>query len=235
MSSLVSSLAIQKFELILPSMKKRVEYRPFLVKEEKILMLASESKNESDMFRAMKEVVSACTFGVVDVENTPLIDVEYLFLKIRSRSVGETASPALKCVKCSRVTEVKVDLSKVEPVYNDDHKTKIVVSESIILEMRYPRFNDIQTVEKYTSQYDKAISLLALCIDKVHTKEQTFNASDLEYSDVEEFVMNFNQDQLKKAMRFIETMPKLSSTVDFECSHCHHKEKVVMEGIRDFF
>lgn len=221
--------------MVLPSTKKRVEYRPFLVKEEKILMLASESKNESDMFRAMKEVISACTFGVVDVENTPLIDVEYLFLKIRSRSVGETASPALKCVKCARVTEVKVDLSKIEPTYSEDHKTKIVVSDSIILEMRYPRFNDVQTVEKYTSQYDKAISLLALCIDKVHTKEQTFNSSDLEYSDMEEFVMNFNQDQLKKAMRFIETMPKLSSTVDFECSHCHHKESVVMEGIRDFF
>lgn len=235
MSSLLSSLAIQKYELVLPTSKRRVEYRPFLVKEEKVLMIASESKNETDMFNAMKEVVSACTFGAIDVENTPLLDIEYLFLRIRSKSVGETASPALKCGKCMRTTEIKVDLSKIEPVYNEEHRTKVVITDSIIMEMKYPRFKDIQSVEKHTNELDKGIALLALCIDKVHTKQQTFNASDLEYSEIEEFIVNFNQDQMKRAVKFIETMPKLKTTIDFECSHCKHKEQVELEGIRDFF
>lgn len=235
MPSLLSSLAIQKYELIVPSTKKRVEYRPFLVKEEKILMLASESKNDADMFRAMKDVVSACTFGSIDVESSPLIDIEYLFLKIRSRSVGETASPNLKCSKCSKATEIKVDLSKIEPTHDPDHKSKVSITDSIILEMKYPRFMDIQLAQKNKTEYDKAIALLIYCIDKVHTKSQIFNSSDLEYSEIEEFVTNFNQEQLKKAMKFIETMPKLKSSVEFECSHCHHKENVNLEGIRDFF
>ena len=235
MSSLISSLAVQKYELILPTSKRRVEYRSFLVKEEKLLMVASESKSEKDMYRAMREVVSACTFNAVDVENTPIVDIEYLFLKIRSRSVGETASPTLKCSKCNRATEVKVDISKVEPLYNEQHKSKIVLNENIILEMKYPRFNDLQQLEKYDNELDKAIGLLTTCIEKIHTKEETYNCKDLEHSELEDFVTNFNQEQLKKAMAFIETMPKIQAQIDFVCSHCQHSEQIRLEGIRDFF
>lgn len=235
MSSLISSLAVQKYELSLPTTKRKVEYRSFLVKEEKILMLASESKNESDMFRAIKDVVAACTFGVIDVEKIPVVDLEYLFLKIRSRSVGETASPAIKCTKCNRSTETKIDLSKIEPTHNEDHRTKIVLNEHVILEMRYPMFNDIQRIEKETNELDKALTLLMSCIEKVHTKSETYSTKDLEVGEVEEFIANFSQDQLKKAMRFIETMPKLFTDIDFTCSHCKHQEKLRLEGIRDFF
>lgn len=235
MSSLISSLAIQKYELILPTTKKKVEYRSFLVKEEKILMLASESKSEADMFRAIKDVVAACTFGVIDVEKIPVIDLEYLFLKIRSRSVGETASPAIKCTKCNRSTETKIELSKIEPTHSEDHKTKIVLNEHVILEMRYPMFNDIQIIERETNDLDKALVLLMTCIDKVHTKSETYSTKDLERGEIEEFVANFSQEQLKKAMRFIETMPKLFTDIDFTCSHCKHQEKLRLEGIRDFF
>ena len=235
MSSLISSLAIQKYELSLPTSKRKIEYRSFLVKEEKILMLASESKNEADMLRAIKDVVAACTFGTVDVEKIPVVDLEYLFLKIRSRSVGETASPAIKCAKCSRATETKIDLSKIEPVHNEDHKSKIALNEHVILEMRYPMFNDIQRIEREKNELDKALILLTVCIDKIHTKAETFNTKELEQSEIEEFVTNFSQEQLKKAMRFIETMPKLFTDIDFTCSHCKHQERLRLEGIRDFF
>lgn len=235
MASLLSSLAVQKYELTLPTTKQKIEYRSFLVKEEKILMLASETKNESDMFRAMKEVVSACTFGGLDVEKASLLDIEYLFLKIRSRSVGETASPSIKCSKCNKLTEQKIDLSKVEPTYNPSHTNKIVLNENLILEMKYPVFDDLRSVDGVDNQLDKAINLLAACIDKVHTKNDTIVAKDIERSEVLDFIANFNQDQLKKTMHFIETMPKLMKDVEFKCSHCEHQEVYRLEGIRDFF
>jgi hypothetical protein len=235
MSSLLSSLAVQKYELILPTSKKRIEYRPFLVKEEKILMLASESKDQNDMYRAMKEVVAACTFGSIDVETTPIIDIEYIFLRIRSRSVGETATPAIKCFKCNKSTEVKIDLNKIEPTHNEEHKNRVTVNDQIVMDMKYPTFSDLQKVEEHTNEFDKAISLLISCIDKVHTKNETFTAKEIERSDLEEFVVNFNQDQLKRAMKFVETMPKLQAVLDFTCSHCQYKEKMKLEGIRDFF
>ena len=235
MSSLLSSLAVQKYELILPTSKKRIEYRPFLVKEEKILMLASESKNQNDMYRAMKEVVAACTFGSIDVEVTPIIDIEYIFLKIRSRSVGETASPTIKCFKCNKSTEVKVDLNKIEPTYSEDHKNRATINDQIVMDMKYPTFSDLQKIEKYDTEFERAIRLLISCIDKIHTKSETFVAAELEESELDEFVSNFNQDQLKRAMKFVETMPKLQAVVDFTCSHCQNKEKMKLEGIRDFF
>lgn len=235
MKSLVSSLGVQKFEVILPASKRRVEYRPFLVKEEKVLLVAAESKNEKEIFQAMKDVVSSCTFESVDVENCAIIDIEYLFLKIRSKSVGETANPSIKCNNCNKVSEVKVDVSKVEPIYDSNHKAKIVINENIVLEMRYPKFSDLELVEQSTNDLDKAVCLLTCCIDKIQTKDEVFNSKEVERSELDEFVSCFTQEQLRKAMSFIETMPKLSTNVNFECSHCRHKEIMHLEGVKDFF
>lgn len=235
MSSLVSSLGVQKYEVILPASKRKVEYRPFLVKEEKVLMIAAESKSEKDIFKAMKDVVSACTFGMIDVENCAIIDIEYLFMKIRSKSVGETASPTIKCNSCGKANEIKVDVSKIEPTHDANHKTKIVINESVILEMRYPKFSDLEIVERSENDLDKAVSLLTCCIDKVQTKEEVFNVKEIDRSELDEFVSCFTQDQLRKAMTFIETMPKLSADINFDCSHCHHKEIIRLEGVKDFF
>lgn len=198
-------------------------------------MTASESKSEKDMYRAMRDVVSACTFNTLDIDALPVVDMEYVFLKIRSRSVGETASPTLKCSNCDKPTEAKIDLSKIEPTYNEAHRTKIVLGENIILEMKYPRFSDLTEIDSSKSDLDKSLAMLIACMDKVHTKDGVVVLRDVERSEVEEFVGNFNQEQLQKVMKFIETMPKLTSEITFQCPHCKHENNYQLEGIRDFF
>lgn len=235
MSSLVSELAIQKFDVTLPVSKKKIEYRAFLVKEEKMLMLAAETKNEDDIYTAMRDIVSACTFGKVEPENIPIVDLEYLFLKIRSRSVGETASPGLKCEKCNKFTETKIDLSKIEPVMNENHKSKFSITDNIIVEMAYPKFTDLQRIRKHEKDIDKAIDLVVSCVSKIHTKTQTFNTKEHEREEIEEFVSHFTTEQFKMLTDFLETMPKLKTNIEFKCSHCKHETKINLEGIQDFF
>lgn len=235
MSSLISTLGIQKYELTLPSSKKTIEYRAFLVKEEKLLLMASESKNEKDMYKAMRDVVSACTFGNVDAEKAPLIDIEYVFLKVRSRSVGEKASPAIQCGSCKKTTQVEIDLSKVEPVAGEGHTPRIKIKDSVIVEMRYPQMKDLEEIQKVDGDFNKATSLVISCVDKIHTKEKVHHVSDYDRSEIEEFVYSMTSDQLKKLVGFMETMPKVKADVNFKCSSCGHEEVLSLNGVRDFF
>jgi len=235
MSSLISTLGIQKYELTLPSSGRRIHYRPFLVKEEKLLLIASESKNENEIYNAINQVVSSCTFGEFESNNAPVIDLEYLFLKIRSKSVGEKATPSIKCGKCGVSSEINVDLSEIEPVTNEAHKKKIVISPDVIVEMGYPRLKDMEIFNEDRPELDKATSVLASCIQTVYTKNEVFHAKDIEREEIENFILHLSQDQLKKMMGFIETMPKLKKEVDFECKKCQNKEKITLEGMRDFF
>lgn len=230
-------LSTPKFELKLPSNGKKVEYRPFLVKEEKALLMASESSNEKDMYLAMRDVVSACTFGKVEVEKLPLIDIEYVFLKIRSKSVGETSTPKVKCSKCDAYNELSVNLNDIEPKRVESHTTKIRISDTVIVEMRYPCYSDIEAFseEKEENELERAFSLLTTSIDKIHTPTETFVASEVEKSEVDDFIGNLSQTQFKKLLEFFDTMPYLEKVVEYKCKKCNEAEKITLRSIRDFF
>ena len=222
-------------ELTLPSNGKKIEYRPFLVKEEKILLIASESKNEQEMYRAMRDVVGACTFGKIDMTESPMMDIEYLFLKIRSKSVGETAKPTIKCSKCEKVNEVVVDLASLEPTKTPEHSNKIEISKDVILEMRYPRFLDIEKMQGMETETLRMFKMMASCIDKIYTPKGTFVTKDLEEGEVLDFLENFTQTQFKKVSDFFETMPQLKKEVQYACSKCGNNEVITLRGAQDFF
>lgn len=230
-------LSTPKFDLKLPTSGKRVEYRPFLVKEEKTLLIASESKSERDMYMAMRDIIAACTFNKIDVEKMPIVDLEYVFLKIRSKSVGETAKPLMPCKECKTKNEIVVNLNEVEPVQDAGHTSKIDIGNSIIVEMRYPTYEDVHVVgvAEANSDIEQAFGMISVCIDKIHTPNETFNVSDLEQSEINDFVGNLTQNQFGKLTDFFKTMPHLHAEVPYKCSKCNHEESVQLRSLRDFF
>lgn len=223
-----------KHKTVLPVTGKKVEYRPFVVKEEKILLMAAESKDESTMTNAVREVISACTNNEVDVMKLPTVDMEYLFLQLRSHSVGETVKPNIKCSKCELPTEIEINLKEIKPTKSAEHSKTIRLISDISVQMKYPTMQDIDNLQGETDM-DKTINLLCCCIEKVFQGETVYNASEMSLADVRSFVDEMTQDQFKKVFSFLESMPKLEYPVKFTCKHCKHENETVLKGISSFF
>lgn len=233
LTSLVA--ATPTYELILPSNGKKITYRPFLVKEEKILLIASESKNEKEIYKAMQDVVSACTFGKVDMTEAALVDIEYIFVNIRTKSVGETSDPQIKCSSCEQPNQITINLSELNPNVGHDHTNKIKLTEDTILEMRCPTYSDIEKMQEKKTDTERLFTLVSLCVDKIHTPTQTFTSKEVGINDVTEFIESLTQSQFKKISEFFETMPQLVKEVKFNCKKCGHENKITLKGVADFF
>jgi hypothetical protein len=223
------------YEITLPSDGSKIEFRPFLVKEEKILLIASESKNEKEMVRAIQDVVSACTFGKLNMSSAPMVDIEYLFLKIRSKSVGESAKPTLKCKKCSKLNTLEINLDTIEAEKSPEHNKKIEISKNVIIEMRYPKFSDVELIQNVNTDAEKLVNMMAVCIEKIYTPENTFNTKELSTKEVIEFIDNLTQVQFRMLTKFFETMPQVTKKVDYKCKHCGSDESITLRGAQDFF
>jgi len=226
--------SVPKHQTTLPVSGKKIEYRPFIVKEEKILFMASESKDEKTINSAIREVISACTGGTVDVFKLPIADMEYLFLQLRSHSVGETAKPNIKCSKCEIPNECEINLKQIKPTIDPKHTKIITVVDDISIQMRYPTMDDLQDINTQ-SDVERALTLLVKSIDKVYQGEIIHNAAEMEEKEVRNFVEELTQDQFKRLFEFIETMPKLEKEVHFKCKSCGHENTTVLKGITSFF
>ena len=226
--------SVPKHKTVLPVTGKKVEYRPFVVKEEKILMMAAESKDEATMTNAVREVISACTNGEIDVMKLPTIDMEYLFLQLRSHSVGETVKPNILCSKCQLPTEVDINLKDIKPTKSPDHNKTIRLVSDISVQMKYPTMEDVENLEG-ENDMERTINLLCCCIEKVYQGDTVYNASEMSTSEVRTFVDEMTQDQFKKVFSFLETMPKLEHQVKFTCKNCKHENETVLKGISSFF
>lgn len=232
LSGIIAS--VPKHTTVLPMSGKKVEYRPFVVKEEKILLMAAETKNEDSIHSAIREVVLACTGGKVDVAKIPLIDMEYLFLQLRSHSIGETSKPSVKCAKCAAPNECEVNLKEIAPQVNPEHKKVIPIISDITVVMKYPTLEDVRAVEE-GNDVERTFSLLVKCIDKVVQGDTTYNASEMDESEVRDFVEQMTQDQFRRLFSFLETMPKLEKQVQFTCKGCKESNDQVIRGIASFF
>lgn len=226
--------SVPKHQTTLPLSGKKVEYRPFIVKEEKILLMAAETKNEKSIYSAIREVVLSCTGGKVDVTKIPLLDMEYLFLQLRSQSVGETTKPMVKCEKCGGGNECEVNLKELVPQSSPNHRKVIPLVADISIVMRYPTLEDINSIEE-GSDVDRTFSLLTKCIDKINQGETVYNCSEMQESEVRGFIDEMTQDQFRKLLDFIETMPKIEKSVQFTCTHCKHPNEHLLKGIASFF
>ena len=234
------TIVTPSYELELPSTGKKIKYRPFLVKEEKLLVLALETENTKDISTAIKTVLKSCiqTKGI-KVENLPTFDIEYLFLNIRGKSVGEEVDVNL-IAPDDGVTEVPVtiNIDDIEIQKNKDHNNKVKLDESLVMEMKYPSLDQfIKSNFDFTEEanMDQSFDLIASCIDKIYNEEEVWSAADCTKKEVKDFLEQMNSMQFKEIEKFFETMPKLSHSVTFTNPKTKVKSTVVLEGLSSFF
>ena len=230
----------QTYELTLPSADVKVKYRPFLVKEEKILLQAMESEKQEEIVQALKDIVSACTYGKINADELPTFDLEYIFLQIRSKSVGEVAKLRVLCPDDKKTyADVDVDLSKIEVQVDDSHTNNIVIDDEkkIGMIMKYPTLSSVTSnTDLSKGMTSKTIfDMLRKSIYEVYQGEQTFKASDYSEDELQQFIESLNSKAFKKVQSFYETMPKLMHEIEITNPSTKVKSKVTLQGLSDFF
>ena len=223
------------YELTVPSTKDTLVYRPFLVKEEKILLMAMEEDKESQLNRALKQVVNNCTFQKVKVDKLPLFDLEYIFLRIRAKSVGEVAKLQILCEDDGETyVPVEIDLESIEVEFQEDHNTKIEITDDIGLIMSYPTFEYLDfNVEG--SDINKLFDIIASSIHQIYEGEIIHEKVDFNKKELKTFLESLTSEQFKKVQNFFETMPRLRHTLEVENPKTKVINTVVLEGLNAFF
>jgi len=233
-------IATPTYELELPSTGKNIQYRPFLVKEEKVLVIALESEDNKQITTAIKAVLKSCilTKGL-KVENLPTFDIEYLFLNIRGKSVGEELDVNIICPDDGKTeVPVMIYLDDIEVEKDENHTNKIKVDSSIMMEMKYPSLdqfikNNFDFNDK--NAMDQSFDLIATCIDKIYTEDEVWATADCSKKEVKDFLEQMNSNQFKEIEKFFETMPKLSHTIKVTNPKTKVESEVVLEGLASFF
>ena len=223
-----------KYTCILPSDGREIEYRPFLVKEQKVLLLAQEQEDDAAMFRAVQDLITNVCEDVKS-ETLPVIDMEWLFLKIRSKSVGETANIKLSCTdpKCDGTGEAVVNLDDVE-VVGDQPESKIMLNDEIGIEMRYPRVSDVNQVQG-KDQATQTLEMLKNSIVKIFDEENVYPTADASTNELNEFVEGLTMQQLEKITSYFDSIPSLQLDVESKCTTCDRELKTTAKGINSFF
>lgn len=225
-----------RYEMIIPSTKEKVIYRPYLVKEEKVLMIAMESQDEKQMVRAIKDVITACTEGAVDADKLAMFDLEYVFTQLRSKSAGETTEVSLPCQECETRNDVTIDLSQIKVVGIDKNKHKIKLNDDYVLMMKYPTVNQLVAAEtSKKSDVEKMFDLLADVVDSLHTNDEVFDMKEQTKEEVKEFIESLNSEQFNKIKTFIEESPSAQLTATFDCTKCGHHNELEVKGLGNFF
>jgi len=233
-------IATPTYELELPSTGKNLKYRPFLVKEEKLLVLALESENTKEITTAIKNVIKSCvlTRGV-KIETLPTFDIEYLFLNIRGKSVGEEVEVNIICPDDGETyAPVKINIDEVEVKKSDEHSNKIKLDENLVMEMKYPSLDQfIKSNFDFSEDaaMDQSFDMVATCIDKIYNEEEVWTASDCSKKELIDFLEQMNSSQFKEIEKFFETMPKLSHEVKVTNPNTKVESTIVLEGLSSFF
>jgi hypothetical protein len=233
-------IATPSYELELPSTGETIHYRPFLVKEEKVLVIALESEDTKQITTAIKTVIKNCILTKnIKVETLPTFDIEYLFLNIRAKSVGEEIEVNVICPDDEETTvTVKIDLDSIKVQKNENHTNKIKIDDSIMMEMKYPSLDQFIKNNfdfKKTNAMEQSFDLIASCIDKIYTEEEVWSAGDVTKKELMEFLEQMNSTQFKEIETFFETMPKLSHTIQVTNPKTEVESEVILEGLSSFF
>jgi hypothetical protein len=233
-------IATPTYELELPSTGKTIQYRPFLVKEEKLLVLALESEDTTQITTAIKAVIKACikTRGI-KVETLPTFDIEYLFLNIRGKSVGEVLDVNVICPDDEKTqVTVQIDLDSIECRKTEGHTNKIKLDDTIMMEMKYPSLDQFIKSNfdmKEENQMEQSFDLIASCIDKLYSADEVWASEDCSKKEMSDFLEQLNSSQFKEIEKFFETMPKLSHTIKVTNPETKVKSDVTLEGLAAFF
>jgi len=228
-----------RYELTLPSQETKVQYRPFLVKEEKILYMALESGDEKEMQQATKDILRSVTFDKLEVEELPTFDVEYIFLQVRAKSVGEIAKFKVICPDDKKTYgDVEVDISKVEVQVDDAHTNNIILDESrkLGVVMKYPNMKVLYTTKGVKSlSYEDIIGLVTGCVDYIYEGEKNYPASESTPDELKQFFESLSQNQFTNLRKFFETMPRLRHETKVKNPKTGVESTITFSGLQDFF
>ena len=238
-------LNIIKHNLTLPSTGKKITFRPFLVKEEKILMMAMESGEATDMIHALRDIITSCVEEDIKVNTLPMFDIEYIFLQLRSRSVGEKTPityslendicEKVKGANCSYLVEINLDEVQVEK--NKDHKDIIGLTKDIKIKMKYPQIEASAEIMGLEGEklIDKTFEMIGGCMEYIMEGEEMHQTSDYSQKEVDDFLNSLSSPQFREIQKFFDTMPRLRKEVTAKCKECGKENKRILEGLGDFF
>jgi len=225
---------VPTFKMKIESLGKDYKFRPFLVKEEKLLVMASESSDKSDMLGAAQQVITNCSFGRVDGEKLPMFEVQKVFLTLRSQSVGNIIELSARCGHCDGATQVFLDIDEIEIIKDESHTNRIELNSDLVIEMKYPSVEEVASLARAEEDTD-IYSVTANSIDKIYTSEEAINFQDSPPNERIEWIENLSPDYFGKIKRFFETMPQLYHTINYNCNECKKDNYLVIDGYENFF
>jgi len=242
---MLPKLDIPTYTVKLISSGKTIRYRPFLVKEQKLFLMASEADDAKETINTIRQVLKNCILDEIDVDNLPTFDLEHLFMHLRARSVEEVVDLKYKCnnevnneegvkVKCNGSVSFKLNILEVEPTINPEHTNKIQLTENLGICLKYPTFEMIQKYDTI-SEEEVMTSILVDCVDYIYDKDQIYYAKDSTKEELEEFIDNLQQKDLEKIKKFFDTMPEIKKDVHFKCPKCAYEEDITIKGLQSFF
>jgi DNA-directed RNA polymerase subunit M/transcription elongation factor TFIIS len=241
-------LNIPLYDVTCPSGQK-VSFRPFLVKEEKLLMIAMQSGETETILNTAKQILENCVGSVcnIQVDKLPLFDVEFLFLQLRARSIGEQVTLRYKCnnlvpsantealVSCGMISEYGIDLLSIKPVFGPGHNKYVSLSPTVGLTLKYPTFKAFKNVARKDLAADEAFNFLVDCVDSISDADKMISTKDIPREEVAEFINDLNHAQVEQMDKFFDTMPKIEHTIKFKCPKCAKEEEIVVQGLDSFF
>ena len=231
-------LTIPTYELEVPSTDEKIKYRPFLVKEEKILLIALESGENKDIVQAVKTIVDECTFNKLKLGKMPMFDVEYIFLQIRAKSVGETSTLNLLCPDDGKTyAKVEVDLTEIHVQVDEEHNSKVELTDEMGMIMTYPNIDSTMDIGITDINATNMLDVIVTCIEQIYDKggEEVHMAVDSTKKELTEFIEQLNTEQFRKVQKFFDTMPKLTKTVTVKNPKTKVESEVTLNGLNDFF
>lgn len=226
-----------KYSLTVPSTGEVVTYRPYLVKEEKLLMMALESQDESQIMRTLMDTISSCTFGAVTPAKLATFDLEYVFLQLRSKSVGESAKLKFKCSQCDEYTETTVDFNSIEPPKGNDIQ-RVKLMDNLSIQMKFPTVEDAMKLAKdgeEVSSVEQMFKTVITTIDTIFYNDDVLEAKDYSAEELMEFVESLSAEQFKSLTEFVQGIPSMKTDVEFDCESCGHHNVREVKGLANFF
>lgn len=229
------------YELKLPLSNSVIKFRPFLVKEQKNLLMALEADDPETIEKNIKQILINCTLTDIDIDNLPIVDIEYYFLNLRARSVGEIVDLRYKCNNevdgnlCNNIMETQLNIFDIKLKDIPENDDVIQMSEQIYVKLNYPKFSVIKNITNNGDSVDIALKMIVDCIDYIYDGEQYYYASDTTKEELVEFVESLNQSQFNKLEQFFDNIPKLDKKIDMTCSKCGFQHTVYVEGLENFF
>ena len=227
-----------RYQVYVPGLQKEVSFRPYLVKEEKILMMAMESNDQKQILAAVSDIIEACVFDDIDVKKLAVFDVEYLFINLRQKSVGEGINVSMKCSDedCSTENNVEVDLDKIDIPKINKEDNIIMLNDDVGITMRYPSFKDIsQFKPEELEKIDGIMSLLKLCVVNIFDSDNVHETSDISKKELDDFIDGMNSEQFSKLGGFFQDMPSLKTNLEFNCIKCGKENITEVRGLQSFF